>query len=1058
LAVEESVEPTAPVQRTASSRRVVVAAASLLALAIAIGGGILFWRGRSPMARMTAAVDSLPHRPIEGRLVALRWAPAPPPPRRGEAATDAATLHLRVVAGEIATGRQVSDPQVGALARILVGKTAEAVQTLEQLARRHPSSAVWSDLAAARLQLARESGEAQLIAAALAAADAAIAADASMPAAAFNRALALEALELRLPAAEAYRAYLRLDGTTEWAAEARERLARNDRKTAAEEWKTAMPRLEAAAARGDAAEVQRVVTQFPQDARRWAEGEYLARWGQATLENKRDEAAQALAVAREVGTALRQRSGEELLSDAVAAIDRAAAANAGQTIAALAGAHADYRRARILYRQRHVGESRPLLASAARTFAAHGSPMELWAAFYEANAATDLNDIAAARAVLDRLLLDRKPSYRALEAEVHWQRGQVLNHLGRFHESLDEQLAALAIFDQLGERESATFMRMNIAGTLSLLGRSNDSWQMRREVFGAAADVGNVSLLERAANAAAKEELSDGHYETAHALFNVAIALPNTTSERLRVDSLVHRAVAAERGGLRLGRNDLTQLKAAAEKIRDASLREEALDDVRFAEAESLARENSALARQMLAASVAFRTERSLLQKLPQAYVALARADREAGRMDDAIANLTRAIDVIEHERAAITRDDLRDTFLGARTAAFDELTAAYVARGDYEKAFDVVERARARTILEKLVRGEASAAVEPLPAGEILRGVPAGTVVAETIRAGEKRLVLTITPAGLRAHELHRGDILAIRDELLAAIERDDAAATDRAAARMYEALIAPIESELAGATTLVVVPDPDLESVPFAALSRRGRHLVEEMAVSVAPSASSFAHLARLSRNGVARPRVFLAGDPAFDRRRVPALPRLPEADREVRAIAEMYPGSEMLTASQASKSRVRSGAAQADVIHIAAHAVLDARDPWLSFVPLAPEPGDAGLLYLHEIARERLPHAPVVVLAGCRTASAVRGSGSLRSLSVAFVAAGSRAVIGSLWDVDDATTRELSVGFHRALRAGRSPAAALREVQLSMLRSSDPALRAARAWSGFQVYGGS
>lgn len=1050
-------EPTAPVQRKASSRRVAVVVASLLVAALAIVAGIRVWRGRTPMARLTAAATSLPYRPIEGRLHALGWA-APPPVRRGDAQPDSATLRMRVVAGEIATARDASDPEVRAFARLLVGKTAEAVQLLEDLARRSPTAAVWSDLAAARLQLARESGDVQRIATALAAADAALATDPSMPAAAFNRALALEALELRLPAAEAYRHYLRLDGTTEWAREARERLARNERKTAAEEWKTAMPRLEAAAARGDAAAVRRIVAQFPQDARRWAEGEYLARWGEATIGKRDAAAAQALGVARAVGAALRERSGEGLLADAVAAIDRAAAAGGRGALLALAGAHTDYRRARILYRQRHVGESRPHLASAARAFAAHGSPMALFATFYEANAATDLNDIDAANAILDRLLLTRNPSYRALEAEVHWQRGQVLNHLGRFHESLDEQLAALAIFDQLGERESATFMRMNVAGTLSLLGRSNESWQMRRDVFRAAAELGNVSLVERAANAAAKEELTDGHDDTAHALFNVAIALPNTTSERLRVDSLVHRAVAAERGGLRIGSNDLAQLKGEAGKIRDAALRDEALDDVRFAEAESLSRDSSALARQMLATSVAFRTEKSLLQKLPQAYVALARANRQAGETDEAIANLTRAIDVIEHERAAITRDDLRDTFLGARTEAFDELTDAYLSRGEYEKAFEIVERARARTILEKLVRGDAPAAVEPLPVNEILRGVPPGTVIAEYVLAGGKRLVLTITSAGLRAHELRGGDLIAERDALLAAIERDDAAATERLCARLYDALLAPIASELAGASMLVVVPDDGLESVPFAALMHSGRHLVEQMAVGVAPSASSFAHLARRARSLAPQSRVLLAGDPAFDPRRVPGLPRLPEADREVRAIAAIYPGSEMLTASAASRSRVLSGTREADVIHIAAHAVLDARDPWLSFVPLAPEPGDAGLLYLHEIARERLPRAPVVVLAGCRTASAVRGRGSLRSLSVAFVAAGSRAVIGSLWDVDDSTTRELSVGFHQALRAGHSPAAALRAVQLSMIRSSDPAFRTVRAWSGFQVYGGS
>jgi hypothetical protein len=70
----------------------------------------------------------------------------------------------------------------------------------------------------------------------------------------------------------------------------------------------------------------------------------------------------------------------------------------------------------------------------------------------------------------------------------------------------------------------------------------------------------------------------------------------------------------------------------------------------------------------------------------------------------------------------------------------------------------------------------------------------------------------------------------------------------------------------------------------------------------------------------------------------------------------------------------------------------------------------------------------------------------------IASSFVSAGSRAVVASLWQVDDRTTAELMRHFYSELAAGKSAAAALRGAR-SSLRKDHPE---PFFWAGFVVIG--
>jgi CHAT domain-containing protein len=80
----------------------------------------------------------------------------------------------------------------------------------------------------------------------------------------------------------------------------------------------------------------------------------------------------------------------------------------------------------------------------------------------------------------------------------------------------------------------------------------------------------------------------------------------------------------------------------------------------------------------------------------------------------------------------------------------------------------------------------------------------------------------------------------------------------------------------------------------------------------------------------------------------------------------------------------------------------------------------------------------NADLTVLSACKTGSGelITGEGVM-GMSRAFLVAGSRAVLVSLWSVDSAATEELMVAFYRELRGGKAAADALRAAKLKLIR---------------------
>src|SRR5205823_4990596 len=142
----------------------------------------------------------------------------------------------------------------------------------------------------------------------------------------------------------------------------------------------------------------------------------------------------------------------------------------------------------------------------------------------------------------------------------------------------DAAKASLNIFERLRESDNVAAMLTNIAATYVALGQPAEAWRFHERALGAANDwSASPSTKEHAIHAAARDALSEHNHAAAQALFDIEIQTP-TTSPRLRVDALLHRL------SLSPTQRDYPLLRASAAAIPDPRVREEALDDIRFAE------------------------------------------------------------------------------------------------------------------------------------------------------------------------------------------------------------------------------------------------------------------------------------------------------------------------------------------------------------------------------------------------------------------------------------------------------------------------------------------
>jgi len=166
------------------------------------------------------------------------------------------------------------------------------------------------------------------------------------------------------------------------------------------------------------------------------------------------------------------------------------------------------------------------------------------------------------------------------------------------------------------------------------------------------------------------------------------------------------------------------------------------------------------------------------------------------------------------------------------------------------------------------------------------------------------------------------------------------------------------------------------------------------------------------------------------------------LPFSESEVKAIAKNFPEAAVFLHADATEEMFKKKSPAYQYIHLATHNIADDQQPMYSKIVFAQPERDEedGFLQTYEVFNLKL-HADLVVLSGCSTGLGTlrRGEG-LIGMSRAFLYAGAKNLLVSLWPVNDESTAELMEVFYANLTRGMSMVKALQQAKIKLIRSEN------------------
>ena len=271
------------------------------------------------------------------------------------------------------------------------------------------------------------------------------------------------------------------------------------------------------------------------------------------------------------------------------------------------------------------------------------------------------------------------------------------------------------------------------------------------------------------------------------------------------------------------------------------------------------------------------------------------------------------------------------------------------------------------------------------------------------------------------------------------------------------FDLIIAPV-ADLVHGNDLILVPEGPLCLVPYAALMNpKQEYLCESLKIRLIPSLTTLKLITDSPADFHNKTGALLVGDPYLEEvlYKGRKLCELPYAKKEVEMIGRIL-GTAPLIGKMATKGEVLKRLSTVALVHIAAHGKMDTGE-----IILAPNPAEEShhpeekdfLLTMADVLEAKL-RARLVVLSCCHSAHGQIKAEGVVGIARAFLGAGARSILVSLWGIDDEATFQFMKHFYKELVKGRRVSEALNQAMKCMRESGE--FREVKYWAPFVLIG--
>ena len=485
------------------------------------------------------------------------------------------------------------------------------------------------------------------------------------------------------------------------------------------------------------------------------------------------------------------------------------------------------------------------------------------------------------------------------------------------------------------------------------------------------------------------------------------------------------------------------------------------------------------------------------------AYANLGNAYQSLGKFQEAFECYQASVNILDIVRASITREDaLKISFQDLYCGTYSGLWQSLLKLGRIDESLCAAEQGRAQTLVDALKRqyGLTEFPRASLDPKETISYI-SSKLSTTTVFLGHSRNKITFwviskrTKIEFREKELEQGRVsddavtvllnttlkeigvgvrvkcenrsldepnnrdVDINDEEDEDKEEVLSQCTINALQPLHDAILGPI-ADLCLDNELIIVPDGPLCLAPLSALST-------SIHIRTVPSLTSLRLITDGPEDCKSVQGALLVGDPYLGDVRKPKFNELPYAKDEVNMIGEILK-IPPLTGTEATKDEVLKRIPSVSLVHIAAYGREETGE-----IALAPNPGwekhyerssrskarnkgpkeEDYILKMSDVQAVKL-RAKLVVLSCCHSGRGEIKSEGVIGIARAFLAAGARSVLASLWAIEDQATLEFMKSFYHHLGDGKSTSVALHQA-MKYLRESEK-FCAVRNWAPFILIG--